>query len=231
MLQAVDQRAGDDSAVLQHVFQVHQVAVMHVLRVVVGVVEVDDALVVRGHDVFRQKHAHGQVLRDLAGHVVALDRVDRGVLVGVLLLDLFVVAFDQRHDLVVGRVLLALQALNVAIDDVLARDFEAIELHDLVFDEVLDLLDGDGMARFGAGIGDVLGRIGDLTVGQTLRGGNLRIGGGDRVFDLGDVELDFRTVALDDLHGCAPLPFLPTASRRCLNCVVHGLPGCLPAVP
>ena len=52
------------------------------------------------------------------------------------------------------------------------------------------------MARFGAGVGDVLRRIGDLTVGQTLRGGDLRIGGGDRVFDLGDVELDFRTVAL-----------------------------------
>ena len=33
----------------------------------------------------------------------------------VLLLDLFVIALDQRQDLVVGRVLLALQALNIAI--------------------------------------------------------------------------------------------------------------------
>ncbi len=45
-------------------------------------------------------------------------------------------------------------------------------LHDLVFEEVLDFLDGDGMARLGAGVGDVLGRIGDLTVGQTLRNGS-----------------------------------------------------------
>ena len=58
MLQAVeklcgrlDERAGDDRAVLQHVLQVDQVAVVHMLREVIGVVEVDDALVVRLDDV------------------------------------------------------------------------------------------------------------------------------------------------------------------------------------
>ena len=36
--------AGDDGAVLQHILQVDQIAVVHVLRKVVGIVEVDQAL-------------------------------------------------------------------------------------------------------------------------------------------------------------------------------------------
>ena len=64
MLQAVeklcgplDKRAGNDGAVLQHVFQVHEVAIVHVLREVVGIVEVDNAFVVGSHDFGRQQQA------------------------------------------------------------------------------------------------------------------------------------------------------------------------------
>ena len=45
-----NERAGDDRAVLQHVFEVYEVAVVHVLGVVVGIVEVDDALLMRLDD-------------------------------------------------------------------------------------------------------------------------------------------------------------------------------------
>ena len=64
MLQAVeklcgllDEGAGDDRAVLEHVLQVDQVAVVHMLGEIIGVVEVDDALVVRVDDVLGQQHA------------------------------------------------------------------------------------------------------------------------------------------------------------------------------
>ena len=77
---------------------------MHVLGKVVGIMEVDDAFLVGLDHVGRQQHAHGQVLGDLAGHIVALHRVDGGVLVGVLLLDLLVVALDEAEDAVVGGV-------------------------------------------------------------------------------------------------------------------------------
>ena len=36
--------AGNDGAVLQHVLQIHQIAVVHVLGKVVGIVEVDQTL-------------------------------------------------------------------------------------------------------------------------------------------------------------------------------------------
>ena len=54
MLQAVekrvrllDQSAGNNRAVLQHIVQVDEVTVVHMLGIIVGVVEVDDAFLVR----------------------------------------------------------------------------------------------------------------------------------------------------------------------------------------
>jgi len=203
---ALDERARDHGAVLQHVVEVDEIAVVHVLREVVGVVEVDDALVVGGHDVGGQQLAHGQVLGDLAGHVVALDADDGGVLVGVLLLDLLVVALDQREDLVVGGVLLALPGLHVAVDDVAAGDLEVVEGHELVLDEVLDLLDRHGVAGLHALVGDVEGGELDAALREALLLGNLEVGRADGVLDLLDLEGDLRAVALDDLHGRPGFP-------------------------
>ena len=79
MLQAVEKEwgfsiigAGDDRAVLQHVFQVHQIAVVHVLGEIVGIMEMDDALLVGLHNLLGQQNALSQILADLAGHIVAL---------------------------------------------------------------------------------------------------------------------------------------------------------------
>ena len=202
MLQAVEK--------LCHVLEVDEVAVVHVLGKVVRVVEVDDALVVGLHDVRGEKLAHREVLGDLAGHVVALDGDDRGVLVGVLLLDLLVVALDEGKDLVVRRVLVALLVLHVAVDDVAARHLKVVEAHELVLNEVLDLLDGDGVAGLHALVGDVEGGELHLAFGEALALGDLGVGRADGVLDLGDVEGDLRAVALDDLHSgpflCGSLP-------------------------
>ena len=212
-MRALDERAGDDGAVLQHVLQVDQVAVVHVLREVVGVVEVDDALVVGFHHVGRQEQAHGDVLGNLSCHVVALHGVDRGVLVRVLLLGFLVVALDERQDLVVGGVGLALERLVVAIDDVLARDGVTTLRHDLVLDHVLDLFHGHGMARAAAKPLDAMRRQRDLVFGQALLGNDVPVGTLDGVDDLVDVERRLGAAALDDLHAAHTL----LASRaRCL---------------
>ena len=189
-VRALDERAGDHRAVLQHVLEVYEVAVVHVLGKVVRVVEVDDALVVGLHDLGGKQLAHREVLGDLAGHVVALNGDDGGVLVGVLLLDLLVVALDEGEDLVVRRVLVALLVLHVAVDDVAARDLEVVQAHELILDEVLDLLDGDGVAGLHALVGDVQGGELDLALGEPLAGGHLGVGRADGVLDLGNVEGD-----------------------------------------
>ena len=199
----LDQRARDNGAVLEHVLQVHQVAVMHVLGKVVGIVEVDQALIVRIHDLLGQQHTLSQVLGNLAGHIVTLDGIDGRVLVRVLLLDLFVVALDERQNLVIGRVLLALQALNIAIDDVVPGDLVAVEAHNLVLDQILDLLDRYGVAGLLTCLGDVLRRVDHLAVGKTRALHDLQVCGADRIDDLFDVKDNLGTAALDDLHPLA----------------------------
>ena len=199
-----DQRAGDDGAVLQHVVQVDEVAVVHVLGKIVGVMEVDDALLVRLDDLGRQQHAHGQVLGDLARHIVALDRVDGGVLVGVLLLDLLVVAFDEGQDAVVGRVVGALEALHIAVGDVLARDLERAHIHDRVFDQVLNLLHVHGMAAALADALHFVRNVQDLLFLQALVDRDDVVGLCDRRNDLGNIENSLAAIPLDDLH----VPFL-----------------------
>ena len=102
----------------------------------------DDALLVRLDDLLRQQDAARDVLRDLAGHVIALDAVDRRVFIRVFLLGLLVVALDQAEDLVVGRVGAARKRARVAVTDVTLRDLERVLPHDLVLHHILNFLDG-----------------------------------------------------------------------------------------
>ena len=136
-MRTLNHGSGDDGSVLEHILKVHKVAVVHMLGVIVRVVEVDDALLVRRDDILGQEDAVRQVAADLAGHVVALRGVDDGVLVGVLLLGLFVVALDEGEDLVVRCVALAHERAGVAVGDVALGDLERAVRHDLVLNKVL----------------------------------------------------------------------------------------------
>ena len=204
----LDEGARDHGAVLQHVLEVHEVAVVHVLGIIVRVVEVDDALLMCLDDVLGQEDAVGQVAADLARHVVALRGVDDGVLVAVLLLGLLVVALDEAEDLVVGGVAGALEALHVAVGDVVAGDLVGTGGHDLVLDQVLDLLDRHRVAAGGAGVLDLAGDAVDLLGGKLVVGGDHSVGLAHRFDDLLHVEGDLGTVTLDDLHT-SPLLYLP----------------------
>ena len=200
-----NQSAADDRAVLQHIVQIDEVAVVHVLGVVVGIVEVDDALLMRLDDLRGEQHAHGQILADLAGHVVTLYAVDGRVLVGVLLLDFLVVALDEGEDLVVRRVMGALEALHVAIGDVPAGNLIRAGGHDGILDDVLDLLD---VHRVAAGIADLLHMIADLDdllLRQALGIGYDLVSLRDGRNNFGNVKDSLAAVALDDLHGDSSL--------------------------
>ena len=202
----LDERAGDDGAVFEHILQIHKVAVVHMLRVIVGVVEVDDALLVRLDDVLGQQDAVGDVAADLTGHVVTLRAVDDRVLVGVFLLGLLVVALDQAQDAVVGRVGAAHQTAGVAVGDVGLGDLERAVRHDLLFDHVLDFFHGGAAAELLTGELHALGDALDLArrhARALLDGG---IGLRDGHDDLRDIKGRLCTVSLDDLHFSIPPP-------------------------
>ena len=211
----LDQRSGDDGAVLQHILQIDQVAVVHMLGVIIRVMEVDDALIVGLHDVLGQQNAVGDVPADLAGHIVPLGGVHHRVLVGVLLLGLLVVALDEAEDLVVGGIGLTHQRTGVAVGDIVLGHLESAVGHDIVLHHILYLLHGRCAVHLLAlqvhGLRDAL----DLHRRHPIYFLHGLVGLGDGDNDLGDVEAHLGAVSLDDLHGTSScLIYLFQPSRR-----------------
>ena len=68
---------------------------MHSLSVIVRIVEMNNSFLMCLYYILRKQDTVGYITANLTCHIVALYAVDGGVLVGVLLLDLLVVAFDQ----------------------------------------------------------------------------------------------------------------------------------------
>ena len=192
--------AGNDGAVLQHILKVHQIAVVHMLGEVVGIVEVDQTLLMCLYDLRVQQQTGGQILGDLAGHIVALHAVDGGVLVGVLLLDLFVLALDQAQDALVGGVGLALQALDIAVGDIVACYIVRLNVHQLVLHQILYLFHADRAVELLALVGNSCGDLGDLLPAQTSLTAHRIAGFGNGGDDLGNIKRNFCTVSFDDLH-------------------------------
>ena len=213
----LDQGAGDDGAVLQHVLQIHQIAVVHMLGIIVRVMEMDDAGLVGVHHFLGKQDTTGDVLADLARHVVPLDGVDGGVLVGVLLLDFLVIALDQAEDAVVRGVGLTQKAAGIAVGNIFLGHLESAVGHDGLFHQILNFLYGRAAAHFLAGDLDALGNSLDLQRGHTYLLVHRIIGLGHGHDDLINVENDFRTVTFNNLHRLFLLGF------PFLNQFVHGL--------
>ena len=195
-----DHGAADDRPVLEHILQIYQIAVMHVLGEVVRVVEMDDALFVRLHDIRRQEQTHGDVLGYLARHVVALNRVDGGVLVGIFLLDLFVIALNQGQNLIVGGVGGTCKVARVAVTDIPLCRFIRAVTHDAGLHQLLNFLHGEGAVHCPCVLLYLLGNFGYICIGQLprARGRLIRLLYG--AYDLIDAEILFHTAALDNLQ-------------------------------
>ena len=135
----LDQGSADNRAVLEHVLQVHQAAVVHMLGKVIRVMEVDDAFFMGFPDIFRQQETLGDILADLSCHIVSLHAIDRRVFVGIFLFDFFVVILQKSQDLLIGGVGFSHQRPFVTIGDVIAGHGKGPLIHDLIFHQILDL--------------------------------------------------------------------------------------------
>ena len=171
------------------------------LRKIVGVMEVDDARLVRLHHILRQQQTLGQVLGHLARHIVALDGVDGGVLVGIFLLDLFVVRLDQGEDLIVSGVGLPHQRAGIAVGDVLFGDLIRAVRHDLVLDKVLNFFHAQRAVHRLARQLHTLGDAANLHRRQPVLFLHNVVRLGDGGDDLHQIKRRLRAVSLDDLHG------------------------------
>ena len=160
----------------------------------------DDARLVGRHNILGQQDPAGDVLGHLACHIVTLDGVDGGVLVGVLLLDLFVVALDQAQNPVIRGVGLAGQAPGVAVGDIFLCHFKGAMGHDGLFHQVLNLFNGGAAAHLLTGHAHALGNALNLHRGHAYFLIYSLIGLGNGHGNLGNIKHDFCTVAFDNLH-------------------------------
>ena len=209
-LGGLNELAVHHGAVVQHVADVDEAAVEDGLDKVVGVVEVDRALVVSLGDILRQQDAAGQVSAHLTGNVVALSGGDHGVLIGVLLGQLLILIAQQGEDGLIGRVLLAHQSPGITIDNVSLGQIELVLIHQALLHQVLDLLHGQLIP---AQILNAADNGLDPVQAQLLLLGDL----GVRLLDCGD---DLAAVVVH--NGTVPLDNFHKGSHRCSPSLVIG---------
>ena len=94
-MRLLDHGLADNGTVLEHVLKVYKTAVVHMLRKVIRIMEMNETCLVSGNDILIEKESLGDILTYLTGHIVTLNAVDGRILIGVLLLDLFIVALDE----------------------------------------------------------------------------------------------------------------------------------------
>ena len=157
----------DHGSVLQHILQVYQVTVVHVLGKVIRIMEMDDPLLVRLHDILGKKHTLGQVLAHLTGHIIPLHAVDRGVLIGVFLFHILIITLDT----VVRGIGLTDKGALIAVSHIILSQFKRAGGHDLVLHHVLDLLHRHRPVQFIAFILHIIGNILDLLQAQLVLSG------------------------------------------------------------
>ena len=138
----LNQSAGNHCAILQHVIEVEQVAVVHMLGIVISIMEMNDTRVVSLDDIFRQKHTHGKVFTYFASHIISLNRNDLRILIGILLLDLFVPILNQRQDSVIGSIMLTHSIMRIPILDISTSHLMASTVHQNILNDILNLLNG-----------------------------------------------------------------------------------------
>ena len=161
----------------------------------------DDTRFVRIHDLLRKKDPLRDVLADLARHVVALDAVYRRGFVGILLFDLFVVAFDQAQDLFVGRVGFPHELTGITVGDILSRHFESFQIHDLVFHDILDLFHAERALSLRRDRFHVFADLFDLRLRKSLSRIHFIVGFRYRRNDLIAIEHRFGTASFNDFHS------------------------------
>ena len=204
----LNQCAGNHRAILQHVIQIHQITIVHVLRIVIGIMEVNNSSIMSFHDFLRKQNTVGDVLTHLACHVVTLYCVDGGILVGVFLFNLLVVRLDQRQNPIICGIGLSGQAADIAIGNILFGNLKGTMCHNCFFHKILNFLYGRAAAHFLTGNPNAVRNPLDLQRGHANFLIHNVIGFGNSHYYFIDEKLLFRTISLNNLHKVSSSCFL-----------------------
>ena len=195
----LNQCLADNRAVLEHILQIDQVTVMLTLCVVIGIMEMNDSLVVSLYDLLRKKNTHGQVLADLACHVITLGRVNSRVLIGVLLLGILINLVKKSKDAVVCGIGLAGKLSLVAIAHILLCNLITAHLHNAGLYHILNIFHIDSVGGFKGTGGNHISKRSDLVMTQPVKLGNLLIRFFNGVDDLRLIKNNFHAISFNDV--------------------------------
>ncbi len=197
---AVNLCSTDNCSVLEHVFKVYEVAVVHVLSKIICIVEVDDSFVVSGCNVRVQQEAACNIFTYFAGHVVTLNANNSWILVRVLLLYLFIVFFEKRHNLFVSCVLFTHNLVAVTVCDIKLCNFICTVFHNTVFYQILNLFNVESVTLSVTSNFNVVYDGLNFVIWKTMSFFNLTVSLANSDINLVAVEWNFGTATLDDSH-------------------------------
>ena len=185
---------------MQHIFEIDEIAIVHMLREIVGVVEMNNALIVRGDDILGKENAAREILGNFPRHIIPLHAVDRGIFIGVFLLHLFVIALDERENLRVRGIGFSHEGAGIAVSDVFAGENKRLHVHEAILHHILDLFHADGTPHMRALLRDAARNRADFLIRDAGYLVYLFIRLSHRIDDFFFVKRRFLSASFDNFH-------------------------------
>ena len=133
----------DHRTILQHVLQIDQVTVVHMLGKIVRIMEMNQPFRVRLYNVLRKQQTSGQIPADLPCHIIPLYTVDDRILIGIFLHHFFIITFYQCQYTPVRGIALADKRSCIPVSHITSGYIESALGHNLVLNHVLHLFHGN----------------------------------------------------------------------------------------
>ena len=159
----------------------------------------NDPIFVGPNYFLRKQKPHGQIFADLTSHIVSLGGIDHRIFVGVFLFDLLIHPVDKGKDTIVCGVGLAGQLPPETVADIFLGHLVAAHLHNPLFHHILYVLYVGCVGKIVKLLFNCLGNGVNLVGIELVNLGDLKIGLGNGILNLGDLERNFLPVPLDNL--------------------------------
>ena len=145
-----DSSSAYNGSVLKHILKVYKVTVMHMLRKIVGIMEMDKSVFMSFYYIRGKKNTSCNILTYFTRHIVTLYGVYLRVLIGVFLLYFLVVTLNKTEYLVVCSVCSTDKATCVTVADITLCRFIRAILHNKCFYKFLYFFDRQSSVKAGA---------------------------------------------------------------------------------
>ena len=131
---------GNNRTVLEHILKIYEVAVMHMLCEIIGIMEVNNAVLVSLDNILRKKNSLCNILRHFACHIITLNGIYRRIFIGVFLLNFLVIALYKRENLIIGCICLTNERTGITVLNITLCYLKCALRHNLILDNILNFL-------------------------------------------------------------------------------------------